>query len=71
MDVEETEEGEKNPGASIVVYVVQPEDTLWKIAKKFNTTIEELVKINSIEEPDKLVSGQKLIISRTIKYQLS
>ncbi|MBA1334817.1 MAG: hypothetical protein HPY66_0437 [Firmicutes bacterium] len=71
MDVEEAAEAEVRPGASIVVYVVQPGDTLWKVAKKYSTTIEELVKINELEEPDKLVPGQKLIISRTVKYQLS
>lgn len=71
MDIEEAEEAEGRPGASIVVCVVQPGDTLWNVAKKYNTTIEELVKINELEEPDNLVPGQKLIISRTVKYQLS
>jgi len=70
IDVEE-EEGEKYPEANIVVYVVQPGDSLWNIAKKYNTTIEELVKINDIEDPDVLIPGEKLIISRVVKYKLS
>ena len=37
-------------------------DTLWNLAKKYNTTIEELVKINDIENPDVIIVGQKLII---------
>ncbi|AWZ49334.1 peptidase M23 [Clostridiaceae bacterium 14S0207] len=48
--------------ASIIIYVVQKGDTLWKIAKRYNTTIENIVKVNNIEEPEKLKEGTKLII---------
>jgi|LSQX01.1.fsa_nt_gb hypothetical protein len=71
MDVEEAEEAGRQTEASIVVYFIQPGDNLWNIAKRFNTTIEELVKVNDIEQPDDLASGDKLIISRIVKYQLS
>lgn len=71
LDLEETEQAGSLPQASMVVYVIQPGDNLWKIAKRFNTTVEELVKINNIEQPDNLVSGQKLIVTRIVKYQLS
>lgn len=70
-DIRESEQAESFPTASIVVYTIQPGDNLWKIAKRFNSTIEELVSINSIEDPDNLVSGDKLIVSRIVKYQLS
>lgn len=56
-------EGEKPPKkASITIYVVQQGDTLWKIAKKYNTIIDELMKINEIDNPDLIKPGQKLII---------
>jgi LysM repeat protein len=48
--------------ASIIIYVVQNGDTLWKIAKRYHTTIDELVKINDIENCDYIKLGQKLII---------
>lgn len=48
--------------ASITIYAVQTGDTLWKISKKYNTTIDVLVKINSIEDVNILKVGQKLII---------
>lgn len=48
--------------ASVTIYVVQEGDTLWKIAKKYCTTIDTLVKINNIEEPDNILPGEKLII---------
>ena len=47
---------------SLIIYIVQNGDTLWKIAKKYNATIEELTTINDIENPEKLYPGQKLII---------
>ncbi|HQA47481.1 MAG TPA: DUF3794 domain-containing protein [Bacillota bacterium] len=71
LDVEEVEPEEKREQPSIVVYFIQPGDNLWQIAKRFNTTIEELVKANNIEDPENLVPGDRLIITRMLKYQLS
>jgi len=47
---------------SMTVYVVQQGDTLWKIAKKYNTNIDEIIMLNEIETPDKTFPGQKLLI---------
>ena len=33
----------------IVCYLVQPGDTLWDIAKRFYTTVEEIQKINDLK----------------------
>ena len=41
-------------------YVVQKGDNLTKIAKKFNTTVDELVKLNNISNPNLIYPGQKL-----------
>lgn len=48
--------------ASMTIYVVQHGDTLWKIAKKYYTTIDDLVKLNSMESPEIIKVGDKLII---------
>ena len=48
--------------ASMIIYIVQLGDSLWNIAKKYNTTIEEIVKLNKIEKPDFIYPGQQLII---------
>ncbi len=53
--------------SSITIYVVQPKDTLWKIAKRYYTTVEDIVKINDITNPDLIVSGMKLIIPKAGK----
>lgn len=48
--------------ASITIYVVQPGDSLWKIAKKYNTTIESLLALNEFEDPNKIYPGQKILV---------
>ncbi len=49
---------------SINIYIVKPEDTLWKIAKKYKTSIEKIVKTNDIQNPDDIMVGQRLLIIR-------
>ncbi len=44
-------------------YTVQPGDTLWLIAQRFNVDMETLVQINELENPDLLLPGQRLLIS--------
>ncbi|NLK22025.1 MAG: DUF3794 domain-containing protein [Epulopiscium sp.] len=51
---------------SLIIYMVQDGDTLWKIAKRYNTTIEELTAINDIEDPEKIYKGQKLLIIKKL-----
>ncbi|KPU44571.1 membrane-bound lytic murein transglycosylase D [Oxobacter pfennigii] len=50
--------------ASITIYVVQNKDTLWSIAKRYSTTVEDLVRVNEIVDADKLMPGMKLIIPK-------
>lgn len=44
------------------VYIVKKGDTLTKIAKKYGTTVDALVKANGIKNPDVIKVGQKLTI---------
>lgn len=46
-------------------YTVQKGDTLSKIAASNNTTVDKLVKLNNIADPNYIVVGQVLIISGT------
>lgn len=52
--------------SGIYIYFVQPGDTLWSIAKNYNTTIAALLKHNSLEDHNKLVPGTKLIIFKKL-----
>ncbi len=46
----------------IVLYIARSGDTIWKIAKKYRTTIDELRKINEIEIGKEIKPGTKLLI---------
>ena len=39
---------------SIVMYIVRKGDTLWNIAKKFGSTVEDIVRVNGIEDENKI-----------------
>ena len=41
-------------------YTVKAGDTLSAIAKKYNTTVDKLVKLNNIKNANKIYVGQKL-----------
>ncbi|WP_304508387.1 DUF3794 and LysM peptidoglycan-binding domain-containing protein [Anaerotignum sp.] len=55
-------ENTQRPVAGAVIYTVQPGDSLWTIAKHFDTTIERILMVNDIEDPDKIYPGQKLLV---------
>ena len=50
----------------IVGYVVQKGDTLWKIAKKFYASVDNIKRINGLAG-DQLMPGQKLLIIKETK----
>ena len=49
---------------SMVVYFVKPGDSLWKIAKKFGSTVNAITETNGIEQVDNIAVGQQLFIPR-------
>lgn len=49
---------------SLILYIVKPGDTIWKIAKKFNSTIDEITRMNGLEDPNKINVGEKLYIPK-------
>jgi len=51
---------------SITIYFAQPGDNLWKIAKKYCTTVEDICKINEISQDDSVEVGQQIIVPRKI-----
>ena len=49
---------------SIIMYIVKKDDSLWKIAKMFGSTVDDIARINGIENEDLIYPGQKLFIPR-------
>ena len=40
---------------------------MWKIAKQFGSTIDNIARINGIEDVNMIMPGQKLYIPRYVK----
>lgn len=57
-------EGEIDNPYSMVIYFVKPGDTLWKIAKKYRSTVDDIARINNIENPNKIMPGMQLFIPK-------
>ena len=53
---------------SMIIYTVKKGDTYWNIAKKYNTTLEEIKELNEIDLDAQLYPGQKLMILKKVNY---
>ncbi len=63
IQVEENKE-KSDDYDSLIIYIVQSGDTLWKIAKRFKSTVEDIAIMNGLDNPDKIFVGQKLYIPK-------
>lgn len=48
----------------LIIYIVKKGDTLWQIAKRYGSTIDDIVRTNGIEDANQITPGQKLFIPR-------
>ncbi|OYP11267.1 hypothetical protein CG709_08935, partial [Lachnotalea glycerini] len=44
------------------IYVVQPNDTLYSISRKFNISLDKMIRDNELEFTEQLVPGQTIVI---------
>ena len=51
---------------SIIVYVCKSGDNLWDIAKKYNTTEEEIAEVNEIKVDEPIKPGKCLILQKKV-----
>lgn len=56
---------------SMVIYFVKPGDTLWKIAKQFKSRVEDIARVNEIEDPNKIYVGQQLYIPKFTRNRIA
>ncbi len=54
----------------ITYYVVRRGDSLWTIAKKFNTSVKELKKLNKFKKHFRLYPGQKIKVPKLVKVKV-
>lgn len=55
---------------SIVGYIVKPGDSLWNIAKKYYTTVDNIREVNELEH-DMIKTGDKLLIIKKVDVVFS
>ena len=51
---------------SIIVYICKDGDNLWDIAKKYNTTEEEIAQVNEIKVDEPIKPGKCLILQKKV-----
>ena len=60
------EEEENSEDYSVIIYVVKNGDSLWKIAKRFGSTVDDIARVNGMERPDRLMPGEKIYIPKYV-----
>ncbi len=64
------EQPQEKMTAGAVIYVVQPGDSVWEIAKKYGVPVEQLLRFNAMEDSSAVYPGQKLLLLKTTKEQI-
>lgn len=54
----------EEPGVTVTTYTVRRGDTLTSIARRFGTTVESIVEMNEIRNPNLIYVGEKLTLRR-------
>jgi len=57
-------DGETKKDYSMIIYFVKPQDTIWNISKKFKVSMEKIIELNGITNPNRIIPGEKIYIMR-------
>ncbi|ONI40684.1 hypothetical protein AN640_08495 [Candidatus Epulonipiscium fishelsonii] len=68
IEIEDMTKETLNEYPSIIVYTVKNGETLWDMAKKFNTTVRNIAQVNEFDESYLPHSGEKVIIIKQSKF---
>ena len=52
---------------SMVIYFVKPDDTLWRVAKRMKSRVEDIRRVNELIDDDTLSAGQQLYIPKAVR----
>jgi len=44
------------------VHLVKPHETLWRIARDYNTTVDKLIRLNNLKKSGHVRAGKKLLL---------
>ena len=68
IEMDEMTKEEMDAYPSMTVYQVKKGDTLWSLAKRYNTTVKDIQELNDIDAPENLREGQKIIILKKVRF---
>lgn len=68
VDIEELEELPKQQ-SGIFVYFVKEGDNLWSIAKQYNTTIDNILRFNTLPDGENLEVGSRIVVYKKYDYK--
>ena len=68
IEIEDMTKEEIDAYPSMTVYQVKKGDTLWSLAKKYNTTVRDIQELNDIDTVESLREGQKIIILKKLRF---
>lgn len=71
MDEIQTNGTREEEDYSVIMYIVKKGDTLWNIAKKFGSTIDDIARTNGIEDVNRINVGEKLYIPKYSKVAVN
>ena len=54
---------QKKPSAQAKLHEVQPGETVFSVAKKYNLSAEQFLKLNNMTKKDTLQAGQKVVVA--------
>jgi LysM repeat protein len=58
-----TQAAQKKPSAQAKLHEVRPGETVFSIAKKYNLSAEQFLKLNNMTKKDTLQAGQKVVVA--------
>ena len=53
--------------AEAIIYTVQPGDTLYSIARRFGTFVQNLIVFNYLDNPNLIYPGQQLVVTASLR----
>ncbi len=68
IEMEDMTKEEMDAYPSMTVYQVKKGDTLWSLAKRYNTTVRDIQELNDLDMPESLREGQKIIILKKVRF---
>ena len=54
----------------LIIHTIKPGDTIYSLAKKYDTTVQKIIADNSLENTERLMPGQSIVINvESVKYK--